>query len=281
MSHQQRALLYFCPLLEFLLISSAYALTTVEVSGESARTYMANHFELFIDEQAKIPFEQVYKLDDHHFVKPQIKRLNFGYTDAHFWLRFSLSNRNNEPAQALIDIDYPLLDRVTLYSPTYPADSAKPRYTKRQTGDTLPFSSRDIDIKALTFQLTLPANSSQVYYLNVATKGVMFIPIYLNTGGAYYEAIASYLELNILFYGAMIGLFLYNLFIAAGTRSLTTLYYCLLIVGNFGFAACLLQRSTFYKATHLDYAKLFLTLLAMRLSLPAAARSLLGSHQTT
>ncbi len=211
----------------------SHGLAPVDITQLQQPLNLVEHIEIYVDESQQFGLEKLLSSADIVFKKTENKRLNFGYTQSHYWIRFALSNSSSASQKAIIEIAYPLLDRLTLYDPTNDV------YTQQTTGDTQPFTARKIKVNTFVFELHMQPYSTKTYYMEVATPGVMFIPITLHSANGYNEALYNHMLLTMLFYGALVGLFFYNLFIAFGTRSKTTFIYCLLIAGNFLLAASL------------------------------------------
>lgn len=64
---------------------------------------------------------------------------NFGFTSAAIWLRVQLKLAPAAPTDWLLELAYPPLDRVDLFTPR-----PGPPYQRQTAGDLLPFASRAI-----------------------------------------------------------------------------------------------------------------------------------------
>jgi hypothetical protein len=85
--------------------------------------------------------------------KPHDKAtLNAGYSRSVFWLKIDLQYRPTDPTAQrtwLLELAYPPLDHLDLYLP----DAAGNYRLVRQTGDALPFASREIRQNNYLFSL--------------------------------------------------------------------------------------------------------------------------------
>jgi len=159
--------------------------------------------------------------------------LNAGFSDSAFWLRVELLYRPQDPAAHpdwLLEVAYPPLDYVDLYLPQ--ANGQLRRVA--QTGDMLPFASRQIKQNSYLFALPLPPGEAKTLYLRVAGKGSIQVPLSLWASHAYLEMQPSRIYVWGLSYGVLFGLLVYNLFIYFGVRDASYLYY-LLYIAAFGF----------------------------------------------
>lgn len=157
---------------------------------------------------------------------------NAGYSDSAFWLRGELTYRPSvaaKPMDWVLELAYPPLDRVALYLPDA---SGQPRLALL-TGDTLPFSSRQIRHANYVFDLDLPAGKPVTFYMRVASQGPVQAPLNLWSSHAFIEDQPARLHVMGLIYGVLLGMLVYNLFIYASVRDKSYLYY-ILYVATFG-----------------------------------------------
>jgi len=80
---------------------------------------------------------------------------SFGFTEDTYWLRLSVRNDEGVARAWLLELAYPHLDHVILYRP-----DGRGGFVARTTGDSYPFSQRDLDYRNFVFDLGQPAHSS-------------------------------------------------------------------------------------------------------------------------
>lgn len=154
--------------------------------------------------------------------------LNAGYSRSTYWLKVQLTYRPTNPvasADWLLELAYPPMDHADLYLAN---DEAAPSLTW-QTGDMLPFSSRQIKQNNYLFDLNLNANESKTVYLRVASHGSVQAPLNLWASHAYIEEQPSRLYVLGMIYGVLAVMLIYNLFIYLSVRDASYLYYILYI----------------------------------------------------
>jgi signal transduction histidine kinase len=154
--------------------------------------------------------------------------LNAGYSRSAFWLKVRLTYRPNDPfasADWLLELAYPPMDHVDLYLST---DDAAPKLAW-QTGDMLPFSSRQIKQNNYLFDLDLRPHESKTAYIRVASHGSVQAPLNLWASHAYIEEQPSRLYILGMIYGVLAVMLVYNLFIYLSVRDNSYLYYILYI----------------------------------------------------
>jgi len=158
--------------------------------------------------------------------------LNAGFSRSAFWLKVDLRYRPRNPAAHadwLLELAYPPMDHVDLYAPD---EAGVPRLAW-QTGDMLPFSSRQIKQNNFLFELNLPPDQLKTFYLRVASHGSIQAPLNLWSSHAYLEAQPARIYVFGLIYGVLLGMLFYNLFIYLSVRDVSYLYY-ILYIASFG-----------------------------------------------
>jgi signal transduction histidine kinase/CheY-like chemotaxis protein len=165
--------------------------------------------------------------------KPHHKAtLNAGYSRSVFWLKIDLHYRpTNAGAHRtwLLELAYPPLDRLDLYLP----DAAGNYQLVRQTGDALPFASREIRQNNYLFKLDFTPDQTQTLYLRLQSEGSIQAPVTLWSSTAYLEEQPVRLYVLGLIYGVLLGMLVYNLFIYLSVRDTSYLYY-IFYIASFG-----------------------------------------------
>ena len=185
---------------------------------------LAREMLYFQDPQGKYSIEEVSSpafADSFKLLNKQVP--NFGFLEVPYWFKFRVHHQPSSPHSYFFEVAYPPLDSLTFYHKT---DSG---YWEGQlTGDQLPFSQRYGNYVHYLFPIP-PHPEPQDYFFKVDTRGALTMPVYIKEAMQLQEDISSnYLRFG-LFYGALIMIFLYNLFLYAGLRLKPYLFYCLYI----------------------------------------------------
>ncbi|MDD0968983.1 MULTISPECIES: hybrid sensor histidine kinase/response regulator [Pseudomonas] len=165
--------------------------------------------------------------------KPHDKAtLNAGYSRSAFWLKIDLHYRPTNPSAQrswLLELAYPPLDHLDLYLP----DAAGDYRLVRQTGDALPFASREIRQNNYLFDLAFKADQQRTVYLRLSSEGSIQAPVTLWSSTAYLEDQPVRLYVLGIIYGVLLGMLVYNLFIYLSVRDTSYLYY-IFYIASFG-----------------------------------------------
>ncbi|UVM26718.1 hybrid sensor histidine kinase/response regulator [Pseudomonas sp. B21-021] len=165
--------------------------------------------------------------------KPHDKAtLNAGYSRSAFWLKIDLHYRPTNPSAQrswLLELAYPPLDHLDLYLP----DAAGDYRLVRQTGDALPFASREIRQNNYLFDLAFKPDQQRTVYLRLSSEGSIQAPVTLWSSTAYLEDQPVRLYVLGIIYGVLLGMLVYNLFIYLSVRDTSYLYY-IFYIASFG-----------------------------------------------
>lgn len=146
--------------------------------------------------------------------------ISLGYTTEPHWFRVRIANSTGEPLERLIELGYPMLDRVEFFT------VRDGTVTQRaNTGDTRPFSSRPTPHRAFVFPVTLAAGETSEFYFRIQTSGALQVPLTLWQADAFASHSDAELTMESMFYGIMLVMALFNLFLFFSLRERAYLFY--------------------------------------------------------
>ena len=150
--------------------------------------------------------------------------LNFGLSDSVWWLRLEMESLAPEAADYLLEVGYFGLVDVRFYPPGGP---------ELRTGYNQAVDDRPLPHRHFLFPVTLRAETAQTYYLRVASNGSVTVPLTLWKPEAFVIADRLQLAALMIYFGVLLGLLLYNLFLFFSLRERQYALYCafLLFVG--------------------------------------------------
>ncbi|MBK1886400.1 EAL domain-containing protein [Marinobacter sp. DY40_1A1] len=164
---------------------------------------------------------------------------NFGYTRDTVWFRF------NVPVDRqinLLEISYSHLDHVAFYL----MENGEIAETT-VTGDHYPFTSRPVLNRHFLFPFSANINTDQQIFLEVKTTGTLQVPLTLWNAQTFFEHASIEEQIHAIYYGVLISVIFFNLFVFFALREnvylfyvLSTLSYLLLIASLNGTAFQLL-----------------------------------------
>jgi PAS domain S-box-containing protein len=137
---------------------------------------------------------------------------NFGLTRSAIWLKVMLNTTSTSREDWLLEIAYPPLDTFELYSPSSSG------FQKQTGGDLYPFSHRAIPHRNHVVPVRLNPGQSNILYLRIQSEGTVAAPATLWQSEALWQHdMEAYAALS-LYFGLLIGLFLYNALLFISVR---------------------------------------------------------------
>lgn len=214
---QQSFLFFFAT---FVVSFAAHAEKQLHVDADDKQRDISPYLYWVADANNELTFEQVKNLPHDEFNQPDKYSFSKGYTSTGYWLKFNLNfNPDLFGSHWLLEIPFPLLDYVALYSPTPNGE-----YKVSQTGDRSPFSQRDIDTTNFVFQVE-PFQQHNTFYIHVKTQDSLQVPLHLWNETAFIKHTAFSHWIQGIYFGIMTVMILYNLFIYASVKERSYLFY--------------------------------------------------------
>lgn len=221
-----------CFMLALLFVSPVRAATAI-YSGQSL--ILGEALEYVEDEQGAFRIQDLLnehygapsrnhltEVDDpqHRWKPSESATPNFGYTDSAFWFRTTLTNEDPATNEFYLNVEYPLIDQLDVYL-VRDGQIIESFFT----GDTLPFDSRPVAHRKFLIPLQLAHNESVDVWLRTQSEGATQLPLKLEAQATFYKTDQVELAIKMLYYGMMIIMLLYNLFLYMSVRERAYLYY--------------------------------------------------------
>ncbi|MCP5326256.1 MAG: sensor histidine kinase [Oceanospirillaceae bacterium] len=148
--------------------------------------------------------------------------LNFGYRSEGLWLRQNVSMAPSE--SRFLQISYPLLDDIQLF--WLQGENILQQY---HTGDGQIYASRPVASNNFVFRFNGAAGGAYDLYLRVQTSGTLTVPMHWY-GDTQYQSLSDlHAMLFGAFYGVLLIMLLYNLFLFLAIRDVVYFYYVLTV----------------------------------------------------
>ncbi|HRZ26999.1 MAG TPA: 7TM diverse intracellular signaling domain-containing protein [Spirochaetota bacterium] len=206
-----------------MLVSlNAFAAETIEIPKDFNTFPVFRNAEYLEDVNGGLELQGAMKSAE--WKSPGGDSINFGFTSTVYWFRFSLKSLSTKHDQIFLELDYPMLDSVDLYSP-----DESGAYTVRKTGDMLPFSQRDENDRKMMFRI-YPSEEPLTYYMRLKTTSSVNFSITLMSVRSYIDKLKQELPVFWAYYGILFIMFIYNLLIFMLTRTRTYFFYVMFIV---------------------------------------------------
>lgn len=147
-------------------------------------------------------------------------------SESAFWVKLELAHMEAERRDLVLELEKPHLSQVTFYW----IEGATGRLLKEvEAGRSLPFKDRLVQHRNFIYPVSFAPDSRQVIYMRIITDSYLQLPMKLWTAEGFAEKEqGTNLALGI-FYGVMLGIALFNLFLFVVIRERVYLYYVLFV----------------------------------------------------
>lgn len=207
----------FC--LFFLLFTSGPAFSADPVGTwdkHSKRMELSRYVDYWQEPAQTAEISDVTRLDSKAWTRNGSDSINLGYTTEVYWFRMAMENATGSEANTFLEIGYPVLDQIEIY--------INPEQRGAESlvlGDKQPFYDRPILHRNFVVPITLAPDQKTVVYLRVETTSSMQVPLTLWNQNAFYSVEQSRSMFEGLYYGIVLAMILYSLFVfmAVGERS--------------------------------------------------------------
>jgi len=172
--------------------------------------------DLSIEEvrSGQLPFKSLAKTGD------------FGFTDDHFWLRFSFLNAREMDYTFYVETARPITDKVTLY--LFHGDGS---LEVQESGDKIPFREKSVQQNRSFFKIALKEGERAQAYIHVKSDGEsLVLPLNAYSTEALLETSSQEKMFYGMFYGILLLASIIYLFFFFGLRDKTFLYYSLYVI---------------------------------------------------
>ena len=194
--------------------------------GRYVRYYEDRFGELAIDDICSSVFKS-------KFVQSVENVLNFGFSQSTYWIHAHVhyTGKNTIPKTWLFEIAYPHIDYIEFYLIDHNGQK-----TVRKTGDQFTFNQRDINYHKFAFKLPINPNQKEYeFYIKVKSEGSVQLPLFLWSTEAFTEHVIFERFIFGLFFGTLLIMIIYNVFLLCIIRIDNTLFYLIFICVYFMF----------------------------------------------
>jgi diguanylate cyclase (GGDEF)-like protein len=158
------------------------------------------------------------------FRYPDKTATNLGFSPSAYWARFEIVNRHPTVSDWVLELRYPLIDRVDLY-----IDRAMGPTETAVGGDGVPFALRAVKHRFPTFKIALARDERVTVYLRVQSEGAILLPLVLRSMAEVQAHDHDEQYLLGIYYGILIAMLIYNAMLYLSVRDASYLYYVLYI----------------------------------------------------
>ncbi len=205
-----------------LLCGTGLFAAPIDITSLRGDRPIGERTEILEDRSGQLEVLQVLKSQD--FQRPSEAVPNPGQTNFAYWFRFRLQNNSEAVVERLLEVDYSNIDEVDFY--LYSGDR---RIRHERTGMSMPFDTRHFIHRNFVFPVSVPPATEYTVLLRLKTSGGLYVPLYLWTRSEFLQTYANVQHGLGIYYGVMLVMILYNLFVFVTVKDKSYLYYVLYI----------------------------------------------------
>ncbi len=161
------------PILAYADISSV-----VHFTSEDNKLDLQSYIQILPDPNQSLNINDVIETRGR-FKPVSVIGNSFGFSKSAYWICFTVHFDENLQDSILLQLDYPLIDHVTLFIPDDHGG-----FNKKITGDAVPFLMRDVSHRNFLFVLPEHRGEARTYYMRIQTEGSVQIELSLWTASA-------------------------------------------------------------------------------------------------
>lgn len=194
-------------------------------------------------EDSELSLTPQLALESNQWQQSNTEYLNFGFSSSAYWLATKVTT--SEPRQWALWNKYALIDLTEVWTCPLPMVGIE-NCEYQQIGDQLPFSLRQHDHPTLILTLPLQAHTDYLLLMRLNTQGTYQLPMSLVDTTSLHSEIYTNNIWRGFYYGILLVMGLYNLFIFFSMRDRSYLYYS-------GFALSFLMFHMVYEGSAFQY----------------------------
>ncbi|MCP4132775.1 MAG: hypothetical protein GY754_17550, partial [bacterium] len=207
------------------LPAAASITETIVLNNEIHQYDLGKRVDYLEDKTGKMDIDDILSNEPGQvFTRSTMDKLNFGFTGSVYWIRFRVKNENREINNYLLEAGYPHLDDIVLYF----IDEEGNRATKTGS-DRRTFKEREVLHRNFIFKFNILRGEEKTVYMRVRTNSSFQVPLNIWEPVAFAEKVNREQTGLGIYYGIILVMILYNLFIFFGIRDKTYLYYVIFI----------------------------------------------------
>ncbi len=207
----------------FILVSLQVLLPASVARAQDMKVYtlgealggkdLATFVYTYEDKKSNKNIKQLTQPKFSRFKINQKRSLNFSYSASAIWLRFAIANPSDQPRDIAFKIDYPLLDEISFF------DADENGYNEFTAGDTEAFSKRWLHYRNFAFPSSIAAGETKIYFMRVKSTSTVTVPLQVWDRESLRAHASDEGPAFGLYFGCMLGVLLYNVFIFSSTGS--------------------------------------------------------------
>ncbi len=196
------------------------------VSEETVEVELGGFLEILEDPAGQFSFDQVAIERSVRGWQPNTKDiLNLGYSSSVYWLRFAIKNDDTQRLHRILEFGYPLLDEVKIFLQRSHQSDTNALPEPIIFGDIQPFSARSWNHRSFILPVDLFPGETIDVHIRIETNSSIQLPLTLWEQQRFFEVEQYVILAQGIYFGIMMIMMIYNLFLFFSVRENSYLYY--------------------------------------------------------
>lgn len=187
------------------------------------------HFQILRDPSRAMTLADVQAHSEDFSPSTGRSSLHLGYTSDAIWLKLEVRSDESVRAHRVLNFEYAYLDDLTLYQVSPMGVSVM------RSGYEVPVAERAMHHRRPAFPLVILPDHDMTFYIRVVTHGSMTLDAWLSPVQSLYQFSYDMLLILAIYYGMLLALGLYNLFMFVVLQEKAFLFYACFAL-SFGVA---------------------------------------------
>lgn len=209
-------------LLSLFLGLSVRAQDVVQLHDDRGLEHFAQHATFFLDSTASLSIDEVAAAGFRHHFKPTGRtQTNLNISSSVVWIHFRVVS--NEIGPWCVQAEHPLTDNMQLFH------KDENGWSVSKAGYDFPAKERELCSNVMVFPLKLQPGDTTDYYLRIQSVTPIYIVLRAGTTKDFWAQQLTDSLFTGLFFGIMLIMMLYNLFLFITNRDRVYIFYVLYV----------------------------------------------------
>lgn len=221
----------------FFTISFSLSIFSLPLPENFHEINLTKYGSIYKDKAKSLTIQELLQNPNSYtFEKLEQDAPSFGYISYPIWFKISLVQNYTEKKRYVFSIPNNSLDYITIFE----WNESKKEFQEFKMGDMYPFFQRPIEHTDFAFFIELEKNKEKIFFIKFQSTSSLNFIVKVYEEESFYSETRKIKFLFGIYYGFMIGMILYNLFLAF--RILESIYF--LYVAYIGSLLFLLSTGT-------------------------------------
>ncbi|MCH2214572.1 MAG: ATP-binding protein [Flavobacteriales bacterium] len=199
-----------------------FGLEELVLTDDFYRKALGSELGYYIDETGQ---ESVREIRNKEFQQIEAPRPNLGFAKGALWVKFLINNQSSK-VDYRIHVNQPVIDSLEFFI----LNDQGMLICNVLFGESLPFDHRKYSTPSFVLDQTIPEDSKRTVFIRIVTEEQIVLPIYVATIPASGELIQSSNVLLGAYFGLILVMAVYNLFIYFTVKDRSYILYVIYVL---------------------------------------------------